>query len=136
MGCSALQMRGEGGAPALAGPSLAAAVFGGKTDGEGTALNLASQHLTPKEVEHLLKRGAYEVFHDGDVGADKEDDAAAANRASSEAQEDIMSILQRSTTLLRYEDGRTSAATDGADAGAAAAASTFSKASFVTADAG
>lgn len=138
------QMRGGGGgasaAKAVGGAgSLGSAIFGGKMDPQDDGGATGGSSLSAREVEHLLKRGAYEVFKEG------AEEAEAAQQSFT--TEDIDSILQRSTTLLRYDDGRTTAA--GADAAAADAPDStlggavtsavlqpgaFSKASFVTAD--
>ena len=61
-----------------------------------------------KEIDEVLKRGAYDVFREDDTDANQF------------MQADIDSILQRSSHVIQYEQNQ--------------ARSSFSKASFVSAD--
>jgi SNF2 family DNA or RNA helicase len=90
--------------------SMGQRVFGGSAAGDpNSAL----------EIERLLRMGAYDVFDDKEDKNSKEFN-----------EEDIDSILSRSVTVLRYDDGSVT------DAGErAAVVPKFNKASFVSADA-
>eukprot|EP01138_Halocafeteria_seosinensis_P011724 gb/GECG01011981.1/.p1 GENE.gb/GECG01011981.1/~~gb/GECG01011981.1/.p1 ORF type:complete len:2995 (+),score=398.94 gb/GECG01011981.1/:1-8985(+) len=91
------------------------AVIGGMREGSSSKQG----QLGTKDVEGLLKRGAYDVFNEGEEG----------DRASQRfCEEDIDTILQRSTTVVweGSEEGKPKEA----------ASNEFSKASFVTSSSG
>lgn len=93
-------------------------------DGE-TAIN-ASENLTKKEIENLLKHGAYDMFRE-----EKEGQSEEASRRFYE--EDIDSILQRSTLIVHKSSGADiEEGVDGGAPGAGGALNSFAKASFVS----
>lgn len=92
------------------------AVIGGMREGSSKKQG----QLGTKDVEGLLKRGAYDVFNEGEEGE------KASQRF---CEEDIDTILQRSTTVVWDGSGDK-------DKKSAEGSNQFSKASFVTSNSG
>ena len=81
------------------------------------ASSKSSKPINSKEVEMLLKKGAYHMFMDDDDDGDR--------KAAEFCAEDIDQILQKNSRVLRYENPSAEADENGD------ALSSFSKASFV-----